>query len=228
MRNKDLQSKRIAKHITSTSFVDTFPFIIFSDSKSALQAILGQDWTHPLVLYILELHNWLVQYQEKRILFYWIPSHVGIIGNEKADTAAKAGLLKRVANVPIPYGDFRKHINVLLKRKWQSQWDEAVNNKLHDIHPQLGLWPGGSRIIRREQSVLARIRIGHTHLTHCFLLKREDPPQCIACDCQLTVKHILFDCVDFIESSTFKELFEKVPPDSILSYLHEIGLFYRL
>ena len=68
-------------------------FIIFSDSKSALQAISGQDWTHPLVLYILEHLNWLVQYQDKRILFYWIPSHVGIIGNEKAGTAAKTGLL---------------------------------------------------------------------------------------------------------------------------------------
>ena len=72
-------------------------------------------------------------------------------------------------------------------------------------------------------------------MTRCFLLKEEDPLQCIACDCQLTVKHIFFDCVDFIESrnrhfnvDTFKALFEKVPPDSILSYLHEIGLFYRL
>ena len=113
--------------------------IIFSDSKSALQAISGQDWTHPFVLYILERLHWLVQYQEKRILFFWISSHVGIIINEKADTAAKAGLLRRVTNVPIPYGDFKKHINVLIKRKWQSQWDEAVNNKLHEIHPQLGL-----------------------------------------------------------------------------------------
>ena len=102
-------------------------------------------------------------------------------------------------------------------------------------HPQLCLWPGGSRIIRREESVLIIIRIGHTHLTHGFLLKGEDPPQCIACDCHLTVKHILFDCVDFIESgngycnvNSFKELFETVPPDSILSFLHEIGLFYRL
>ena len=40
-------------------------FIIFSDSKSALQAISGQDWTHSLVLYILERLHWLVQYQEK-------------------------------------------------------------------------------------------------------------------------------------------------------------------
>ena len=76
-------------------------FIIFSDTKSALLAISGQDWTHPLVLDILECLHWLVQYQEKRILFYLIPSHVGIIGNEEADTAAKAGLLRRVTNVPI-------------------------------------------------------------------------------------------------------------------------------
>ena len=210
-------------------------FIIFSDSKSALQAILGQDWTHPLVLYILECFHWLVQYQEERILFYWIPSHVGIRGNENQDAAAKAGLLRRVTNAPIPCCDFKKHINVLLKCKWQSQWDEAVDIKLHEIHPQLGLWPRSSRIIRREESVLARIQIGHTHLTHCFLLKGEDPPQCVACDCHLTVKHILFDGVNFIETrnrhfivNSFKELFEKVPPDRILSYLHAIGLFYLL
>ena len=99
----------------------------------------------------------------------------------------------------------------------------------------MGLWPRASRIIRREESVLKRIPICHTHLTHFFLLKGEDLPQCIACDCRLTVKHTLFDCVDFIESrnrqfsaNNFKELFEKVPPDSILSYSHEIGLFYRL
>ena len=71
-----------------------------------------------LFLYIMERLHWLVQYQEKRILFYWIPSHVCIGVNEKADAAAKAGLLRRVTNVPIPYGDFNKHINVLLKRKW--------------------------------------------------------------------------------------------------------------
>ena len=82
---------------------------------------------------------------------------------------------------------------------------------------------------------MARVRIGHTHLTHCFLLKGEDPPQCTACGCQFTVKHILFECYDFIESrnrhfsvNSFRELFEKVPPDSILFYLHEIGLFYQL
>ena len=106
-----------------------------------------------------------------------MPSHVGIVGNQKMDAAAKAVLLRRVNNTPIPFGNFKKHINVLMKTKRQSEWDEAISNKLHAIHPQLGLWPRGFRIIRHVESVLARIRIGHTYMTHCFLLKRVDPPQ---------------------------------------------------
>ena len=45
-------------------------FTIFSDSKSALQAILGQEWTHPHILKVQESLHWLEQYQEKGILFY--------------------------------------------------------------------------------------------------------------------------------------------------------------
>ena len=110
----ELHALYLALDRVETADDDERNFIIFSDSKFALQAISGQDWTHPLVLYILERLNWLVNYQEKRILFYWIPSHVGIKGNQKANAAAKAGPSGRITNVPIPYGDFRKHINSLL------------------------------------------------------------------------------------------------------------------
>ena len=68
---------------------------------------------HPHAYEVLERLHWLVQYHVKRILFYWIHNHVGIRGNEKADAAAKAGLLRRVPNNPIPYVDFKKNINVL-------------------------------------------------------------------------------------------------------------------
>ena len=47
-----------------------------------------------------------------------------------------------------------------------------------------------------------------------FLLKKEYPPQCTACDYRLTVKHILFDGVTVIKSrnrhlyvNSFKGLF---------------------
>ena len=70
-----------------------------------------------------------IAYQEKKILYYWIPSHSGISSNKKADSAAEAGLLRRVTNVLIPFTDFKKHTNVLVKHKWQAEWVETINNR---------------------------------------------------------------------------------------------------
>ena len=82
--------------------------------------------------------------------------------------------------------------------------------------------------------MLARVRIGHSYITHSYLLKKEDQPQCVACNSPLTVKHIMLDCVDFdlvrtdhFNVDSMKELFEKVQADSILAYLKEINLFDR-
>ena len=49
----ELHALYLALDRVETADDDERNFIIFSDSKSALQAISGQDWTHPLVLYIL-------------------------------------------------------------------------------------------------------------------------------------------------------------------------------
>ena len=64
-------------------------FIIFSDSKSALQAPQSKDWTNPLILQLLEQHHFLSTVLAKTIHLCWIPGHVGIKGNELADRAVK-------------------------------------------------------------------------------------------------------------------------------------------
>ena len=53
----ELHALYLALDRVETADDDERNFIIFSDSKSALQVISGQDWTHPLVLYILERLN---------------------------------------------------------------------------------------------------------------------------------------------------------------------------
>ena len=54
-------------------------------------------------------------------------------------------------------------------------------NKLHKILPKLtDHFP--SRLTRREEAALSRLHIGHSHVTHFFLLKGTDPPFCVSCD----------------------------------------------
>ena len=89
-------------------------FLIFSDSKSVLQSLQGKDWKNPLTQKVLERHHRL-RNQHKNIKFCWIPSHIGIDGNEAADTAAKEALGKRTTVMGIPYTD--------LKHKSSHMWD---------------------------------------------------------------------------------------------------------
>ena len=54
-----------------------------------------------------------------------------------------------------------------------------------------------STSLSRHDSVLInRLRIGHTHVTHSYLLSGDDQPECDVCQCPLTVKHIMIECVD--------------------------------
>ena len=47
-----------------------------------------------------------------------------------------------------------------------------------------------------EEKLLTRLRIWHSRLTHKHYLLGEDFPECIPCDCRLTIKHVLIECID--------------------------------
>ncbi len=210
-------------------------FIIFSDSLSSLQALKGKNVDHPDTLKILQKCYFLRQ-NNIEVVFAWCPSHIGIQGNSRADTLAKEALNHRISEQRIPFTDLKAKTNSFINTKWQVSWDDLPNNKLHDIRPDLHVkWQYGSRENRREEIVLARCRIGHSHLTHSYLLKGEEAPECIPCAEPLSIKHILIDCVDFsltrtrfYRANSMKELFDKVSPSKIIGFLKEIGLFYKI
>ena len=47
---------------------------------------------------------------------------------------------------------------------------------------------------RREETALSRLHIGHSHVTHLFLLKGEEPPSRVSCDEPLSLEHTLLSC----------------------------------
>ncbi|WP_218669804.1 RNase H family protein [Solemya velum gill symbiont] len=218
--------------LQSIQFHKASKFIVFTDSLSSLQSLSSFKITHPLVLQLLEFYTFLLQ-KGKTIIFCWIPSHMGIRGNEKVDSIAKTALNSDMSSFKVPYSDFKPFSRKYINYFWQLEWDTLDSNKLHQIQSSLKQNKHHSRLSRRDNVVLTRLRIGHSHLTHSYLLKKEPQPVCNVCDVPLTVEHFLLTCSAFTRSrlsffnvSSLKMLFEIVAPEHILSYLHSIN-FYR-
>ena len=49
----------------------------------------------------------------------------------------------------------------------------------------------------REDTVIRRLRFGHTYYTYSYLMSGDPQPFCYACNVLITVKHVLIECVDF-------------------------------
>ena len=151
-----------------------------------------------------------------------IPSHIGVRGNKRADSVAKSALDLSPKAISIPYTDLKPIISKFLHTKWEQRWDMNINNKLFQIHPTLGEWRPVFRASRREHVVISRLRIGHTRLTHAFILKQGPQPQFLTCQTTCTVKHILIECRAFavIRKLLFKvniltDLFENVKIEDV-------------
>ena len=209
-------------------------FVVFGDSKSALQALLSK-WDHPTVQTIMRFLVFL-HTVHKTVIFCWLPSHMGISGNERADSAAKAALQKDVSNCLISYTDTYQYISQNVRDMWQREWDMALNNKLHATKPLIGEQPSAYRSVRRDEVVLSRLRLGHSYLTHSYLLKGGPPPECVTCNCRLTISHILVDCIEydffrlilFENNFTLTDIFNNVSPNKIISFIKTAGLYNTL
>ncbi|GBO43777.1 putative RNA-directed DNA polymerase from transposon X-element, partial [Araneus ventricosus] len=113
-------------------------FCIYTDSMSALEALRHADKRmHPvaedILCYMREL-----QTQGFNILFCWVPSHVGIVDNEQADSAAKAA--SNVWQSPVPCNDLKMFATRHIHSLWQELWDLEFRNKLHLIKPHINMW----------------------------------------------------------------------------------------
>ena len=160
----------------------------------------------------------------------------------RADMAAgRARRRVKQQHYRLPYTDYYPKVKQFIRNKWQRRWDLCHlerSNKLYAIQPEIGEFDIFG-LTRKEEAVIHRIRIGHTRLTHAYLMEQRGPikipPNCHFCndpDEMLTVRHIMIDCPhfrytrrSFYHSPNMKHMFENVSLKNIIGFLRTAGIF---
>ncbi|MEW8548123.1 MAG: reverse transcriptase domain-containing protein, partial [Candidatus Thiodiazotropha sp.] len=141
--------------------------VILTDSLSSIQALKsGKSRTRPdKVNKILSLLN-LAATVKFKISMEWIPAHVGINGNEMADSAAKAAMTTGTMDNTKPSKmEIYPLINEAITKKWQNQWSNSTKGRmLHFIQPVVKTQCNIYSPKRRYDVVYSRLRLGHCGL----------------------------------------------------------------
>ena len=210
-------------------------FIVFTDSLSSLNAFQNPYSTHPLTQRILlTLHS--LSSADIHIVFVWIPAHIGIKGNESVDRAAK--LATKFPKITFPSkatsSDLALYYRGHIYKQWHYLWHNQQNNKLRQIKKAPIPWSSSFRKSRHEESVITRLRIGHSLITHAHLLNNLFPLSCPKCQSdKFSIDH-LFSCPLL---STLRNHYS-IPPnrpsalqnnpssiDNVISFLKHANLF---
>ena len=222
-------------------------FTIFTDSLSAKSAIVSFNNSHPIICKIL--HQLIkIHKQGKIVEICWVPSHVGIRGNEAVNEAAREAALgdDNIENPKVHYRDYSQKIKTETRNRWQEEWESIEGNKLRMIKPSASVWTSSNQKSRQIEVILARLRIGHTRSTHHYLMERGTAPFCHDCIVPLTVLHIIAECPSWLEQRTrhfpntsgmsYNEIMNHVLSENdgkyniapLISYLNDLSIMNEL
>src|SRR5678815_68172 len=168
---------------------------IRDSSLSSVNALRGNTSSHFLVH---RIHALLGSFEDGVcIQVIWIPSHVGIEEHDLIDEAAKeAGLIGRKINIGYSVSEFRLLVYKSCLSLWQSLWNRE-SSILTKVKPLIQDWSYTYNIGRRNQVILARLRMGTIKLTHAHFFENRPPSICVHCNVRLTLQHLFFECPTF-------------------------------
>lgn len=169
---------------------------IFSDSLSCLQALSsGKSSCRPNLL--LEVQH-LVSTYTGNITFVWIPSHVGITGNELADRLANSATLHAEIELDIGFelSEAYQAVTVYNIQQWQVQWDtDTTGRHYNQIESTVSTRVKYSNKCRRTEVTITRLRLGKCKLNYYMHKINKHPTGlCSICNKDETVTHFLLEC----------------------------------
>ena len=147
----ELYAINAAMHEILKGTIDGNWLTIFSDSRSVLLA-LRSDSLSPILAETKEL---IRRAEEDNIIdLCWVPGHVNVRGNEKADAALRALTAPHKA---IPHTDMRRPLREAITNGWHRKWNSLAQEgrKLREIKKDFKDWTSSHNKSRWIEMVLA-------------------------------------------------------------------------
>lgn len=118
------------------------------------------------------------------------------------DTARSAVIDTPVVYTRTPFEGMKNYIAAEIAERWDREWKRGNRSKLHTYRKDTKEKLNFVNFKRKEQSILTRLHIGHTAITHRHLLQKEEPNVCQSCNTITTVQHIMHQCPDYADIQT--------------------------
>ena len=216
------------------------PIAVLSDSLSAIQTIKAYYKSkNSLTQKIIDEVS---QYNQE-IVFIWVPSHVGIPGNDKADELAKKSLtLASITNIKIPNQDVKRYIKETYHKQWKTNWNrDNAEYQMRGI--EAGIEPNYFQLPRRDQIKITRLALRTTLLTHRHYFTNSTRPVCPECLEDITLEHVLTTCPKYehgrremrehCDSKNLSFSLENLtsnsmPPHIMIKFLKECNLYNEI
>ena len=175
-------------------------FIIFCDSKSALQMIQANYRNYIQIVNVIQ--KLLLDLNRSRaVKLHWTRGHTGIAGNEIADRTANLGHQQNKSQLTyISREEQLDELRYLYKLYWNQYWNNEVNvtqkgKFLKDIVDDINQKQIIKSKERRMEIVFHRLRIGHIGLKqYLFRFGMSTEEECSQCKTVESVEHYLPNC----------------------------------
>ena len=201
--NYDAESEAILKSLdfVSSQFEGKLKeennVVIFTDAKSVLQSLENDRTSDARIKEIMNKADKLMTSYNIEVSLQWIPGHVGLPGNERADKLAKLGAQCPQTATSVTINTAKHLINEHLKNAWMKKWaDGKTGRKIFEFMPVPNKNDPINKMKRKEQAVIFRLRSEHIQLNkHLNDIGIKDSAKCPLCPCpEESVAHHLYQC----------------------------------
>ena len=173
------------------------PTVVFSDSLSTLQSIeqFKTKNNNGILGRLAKKYSSATKWHGQ-IILAWIPGHIGIAGNVKADNLAKSGLVLPTVAPTVTkctVEQCKKEAASFINNKWQTHYNQNVCG-LHymALEPIVSRKSKYNDTNRRVERLTCRLSIGHALVN--ATLHRYNPKnseQCSHCNVTEDLKHFI-------------------------------------